>query len=251
MAVLLLPCSCTVKENRSDCPCDILILPAEKLESRGNVVVSLVQDGIVVGQEMLEGEEFEAGKCIMTVSRKPTTVTVFSGITSMSLQGGRKLHVRTEQQCDELFSCSSDTHLTGDSHECPIYLHKNFARLYLTVLNLRNNQELCLNGTVCGYDLLDAAPCEGDFNILPESGDAAHGCCIRLPRQTDESLVMNVMSSGTVVKTVPLAALISATGYSFEDEDLMDIVMTVDLEKSYAAVSVEGWDTITIPLIQY
>ena len=251
LVVILLPCSCTVKENRSDCPCDLLVLPAEKLESEGSVVVSLVQDGAVVGQEMLGREDFEAGKCLMTVNRRPTTVTVFSGITSMSLQGGRKLSIRSAQQCDELFTSTSDAKPSGDSFECQVCLHKNFARLFLTVLNLRNGMDMRITGTVSGYDILDTEPCEGDFNIPAERGDAARGCCIRLPRQTDESLALEVSVRGVTVKTVPLGSIIAATGYSFKDEDLMDIVMTVDLEKSYASVTVGDWDSITIPLIVY
>ena len=34
-------------------------------------------------------------------------------------------------------------------------------------------------------------------------------------------------------------------------EDLRDISMTVDLEKSYAALTIEGWGQETIPIIEY
>ena len=251
LTVLALLLSCSVKENRSHCPCDLLVRPGEKLESEGSVVVSIVQDGLVVGQEMLSREEFEAGKCVMTVDRVPATVTVFSGITTMSLQKGVQLGIRTEQQCDELFSCSISADLNAESYECPVSLHKNFARLYLTVLNLRNGMDLCVSGTVGGYNLLDAAPCEGDFIIPTENSDAARGCCIRLPRQLDDSLALEITMEGELVRSVPLGALIASTGYSYSDEDLMDIAMTVDLDKSYASLSVEGWEKVTIPFIEF
>ncbi len=251
LLLTVLTSSCTVKENRSDCPCDLLVRPAEKLESEGSVVVSIVQDGKVVKQEMLDREDFEDGKCRLEVSRRPTTVTVFTGITSMNLKGGSKLDISSEHQCDELFSCSENANPAGESCDCSISLHKNFARLYLTVLNLKKGMDLSVSGTVAGYYLMDAAPCKGDFNILTENADAARGCCIRLPRQLDESLSMVISRDGECLRNIPLGTLIASTGYSFQDEDLMDIAMTLDLEKSYASVNIEGWDKVTIPIIEF
>lgn len=251
LALCLLPCACTVKENRSICPCDLLILPEGPVETAGSVLVSIVQDGTLVGQEMLSREEFEAGGCRITVNRGPTKVTVFTGITSMNLLQGRKLDIRSEHQCDELFSCSDDAELDGDNYEYPVSLHKNFARLYLTVLNIREGMNICVNGSVSGYDLLNASPCEGCFSCPTENVDAAQGCCIRLPRQKDDSLVLDIEQEGETVRSVPLGALIESTGYSFEDEDLMDIAMTVDLEKSYASLSVLGWKSVTFPKIEF
>ncbi len=247
----LLLCSCTVKENRSVCPCDLLVRPAKALLSDGSVVVSVVQDGAVVKQEMLSREEFEAGECKITVSRKPAVVTVFSGITSMNLLRGRTLDIGYEQECDELFSSSSNAELSGDSFEYPVSLHKNFARLYLTVLNPVPGSQMSVSGTVAGYDLLDAAPREGDFIRAAGEPEVAQGCCIRLPRQLDNSLSLNVVFEGETIRRVPLGSLIAASGYSFADEDLKDITMTVDIEKSYAKVSVADWSNEEIPLIDF
>ena len=251
MVALLLPCACTVKENRSGCPCDLLIRPTEKLKTEGSVVVSLVQDGTVVKQEMLSREDFESGNCMITVSRKPTMITVFTGITSMNLLKGRKLDIKTENQCDELFSSSTSTDLTGESMEYRVSLHKNFARLLLTVYNLKEGMTLGISGKVSGYDLLDAAPYEGTFNCLPEGDKGSMDYCIRLPRQLDDDLSLNVVAGGEKVRSIALGALIASSGYSFKDEDLKDISMTVDLEKSYASLIIEGWDQETIPLIEY
>lgn len=251
LIAILLPCACSVKENRSGCPCDLLIRPTEKLKTEGSVVVSIVQEGTVVKQEMLSREEFEAGSCVIKVNRNPTTVTVFSGITSMNLVQGRKLDIKAEHQCDEIFSCSTSADLDKEKMEYTVSLHKNFARLFLTVLNLREGMDLSISGKVSGYDLLDAAPCSGHFKCLPDGNEESKAWCIRLPRQLDDDLSLDVIIDGETVRTIALGALISATGYSFKDEDLMDITMTVDLDKSYALFGVEGWAPVTFPLIEY
>lgn len=214
-------------------------------------MVSLVQDGTVVKQEMLGREDFESGNCMITVSRKPTMITVFTGITSMNLLEGRKLDIKSENQCDELFSSSSTADLTGESMEYLVSLHKNFARLFLTVYNLKEGMTLGISGKVSGYNLLDAAPYEGAFNCLPEGDKDTRDYCIRLPRQLDDDLFLNVMTGGETVRSIALGSLIASSGYSFKDEDLRDITLTVDLEKSYAALMIEGWDQEEIPLIEY
>ena len=45
--------------------------------------------------------------------------------------------------------------------------------------------------------------------------------------------------------------MIEATGYRYDDEDLLDIYLTVDLTKSFVLVTVSGWETETYPIIEY
>ena len=141
--------------------------------------------------------------------------------------------------------------LQADYCECPVTLHKNFARLNLVVKNLHEGMELYISGSVSGYDLMDTAPYQGAFNCLPEGSEMEQEYNIRLPRQLDNGLLLNVIQNGEEVQAVPIGALIAASGYSFEEEDLRDITMIIDLDKSYICVSVEGWDAVTFPTIEF
>lgn len=240
--------SCSVKENRSACPCELIVRPEEALKTDGNVLVSVVQDGEVVKQGMLSGEDFESGKCRMLVKRRPSVVTVFTGITSMSPLPGEKLDIRYDNECDEVYSCSQQKELDGDICDCPLSLHKNFARLNLTILNLPENSGLCVSGTVRGYDLMYAAPYEGVFNCYPVLAEGTNDCCIRLPRQVDDKLTLSIVNEGEVLRTVLMGRMIVATGYSFEDEDLLDIYMTLDMEKAQALLGLEDWEQVIFQL---
>ena len=57
---VLLLCSCTVKENRSFCPCELLVYSEEPLKTDGSVLVSVIQDGEVVKQGMMSRDDFES-----------------------------------------------------------------------------------------------------------------------------------------------------------------------------------------------
>jgi len=249
--LLLLLSACSVKEDRGLCPCELRVAGSEPLRTEGGVLVSVIQDGTVVKQGMLGREEFDGGKCVLTVPRKPSVVTVFSGITDMNTAGGRQLDIISGYECDELYSCSTFASLTGDEAECVVTPHKNFARLDLAVTGLPDAALMRIVGKVHGYDLLSLDPCEGSFGCGPRDGGSRTHWYLRLPRQLDDSLELEVLFGDSAVRKVPLGAIIAAGGYRYDDEDLLDISVTVDLSKSEALVHLSDWEEGEYSTIEY
>lgn len=238
--LVLALCSCSVKEDRSVCPCELSIRPAEPLRTEGNVLVSVIQEGSVVKQGMLTRQDFESGKCRMTVPRKLSVLTVFTGITDMDAQGGRLLGIRSLHDCDEVYSCMEPADLDREQYDCTVLLHKNFARLDLLVLGMPDGGELSVKGSVDGYDLVNLDPNRGAFACAPCEGLGMWS--LRLPRQTDDSLLLEIAFSGVTVYTVPVGKLIAASGYSYDEEDLRDMSVTVDLSGRDAMIRIAGWE---------
>ena len=239
---LLLLCACSVKEDRGLCPCELRIAGSEPLKTEGGVLVSVIQDGTVVKQGMLGREDFDGGKCVLTVPRKPSVITVFTGITEMNASGGRQLDILSGYECDELYSCSAFAELGGDDADCVVTPHKNFARLDLAVIGLPDSALMRIEGKVHGYDLVSLDPCEGSFGCGPRDGGAGTHWFLRLPRQIDDSLALELLVGGAVVRSIPLGSIIASGGYRYDDEDLLDIAVTVDLTKSEAIVHLSDWE---------
>lgn len=236
-------CACSVKENRSVCPCELTVRSAEALSSKGNVLVSVIQDGVVVKQGMMSRDDFERDGCILTVPRKPSTVTVFTGITEMNTVSGRTLGIREDNQCDELYSGSAEVLPLADTCLCTVFPHKNYASLFLEVIGMPKGGTVKVVGKVRGYDLMDLSPSGGYFAFAPdESADGLFKCVLRLPRQVDDSLVLEVLRDGEVIQTIEAGKLILESGYSFEEENLPDIMLTVDLTRSAAIIRVADWE---------
>lgn len=233
-------CSCSVKEDRSACPCELSIRPSEPLRTEGGVIVSVIQDGSVVKQGMLTRQDFESGRCRMTVPRRESVLTVFTGITDMDAEGGRLLGIRSLHECDEVYSCLEPADLDREQYDCTVVLHKNFARLDLLVLGMPEGGEPRVRGSVNGYDLLNLDPCRGAFACVP--GEGLGMWSLRLPRQTDDSLLMDIVTDGRSIGTVPVGKLIAASGYSFQKEDLDDLSLTVDLSSRDAMIQIAGWE---------
>ena len=250
IAALLL-CSCSVKENRGACPCELLVRSDTPLKTDGNVLVSVIQNGTVVKQGMMSREDFDAGQCRLMVPREPSTVTVFTGITGMNTVEGKRLDIRRENQCDEIYTDSAFEELAGDSHECLLNLHKNFARLSIVTIGLPDDAEVSIAGSVQGYDLYSTDPCEGRFDCTPDYSGSVEGYKVRLPRQLDDGLSMNVIYGERSFRTLPIGRMIAATGYSYEDPDLLDISITVDFSGSYVLVNIADWETVRYPIIEF
>lgn len=245
--LLLLPlCSCSVKENRGLCPCELTVRSAEPLKTDGDVLVSVIQGGAVVKQGMMSREDFESGNCVLTVPRRPSTVTVFTGITGMNTVSGRRLDILSEHECDELYSCSVNAELASDTFDCVVTPHKNYARMHLTVIGMPENSDLLVTGSVRGYDLMDLDPYEGLFICGPRTEQKGEMWQMRLPRQLDDSLGLDILDAdGGQIRNIGLGRLIAESGYSYDDQDLLDISVTVDLTLSSALVQVSGWESAT------
>ena len=242
---------CSVKEDRSVCPCSIAVRSSVPLATEGSVLVSVIQEGSVVKQGMMSREDFEREGCTLTVPRKPSTVTVFTGITQMDTDGGRRLDIKAENQCDELFSASESLVPDADSCSVSVTPHKNYAQLKLIVTGMPSGGRVRIVGTVGGYDLLSLDPCEGLFIHDPECGGSGFEWNLRLPRQTDDSLSLEIISGGKTIQTVPAGRLIAESGYSFDVPDLPDITLTVDLSRSSAFVQIADWEGVEFTIVDY
>lgn len=248
---VLVLCSCSVKEDRSVCPCELVVRCEDALKTEGSVLVSVVQDHAVVKQGMLSREDFEAGLCSLTVPRRPSLVTVFTGITEMDLKDGRWLEILYENQCDELYSCGENADLRGERYECVVSLHKNFVRLFLTIIGMPEGASASVTGPVRGYDLTDQSPVSGTFSCSSFMADAGNEYCVRLPRQVDDELSLNIYQPGKPDMLVALGQMIAESGYSYDDPDLQDIAVTVDLSSSKVMIAVADWETEEYNIIEY
>lgn len=248
---ILLTYACSVKEDRSACPCELVVRSEEALKTEGSVLVSVVQDNAVVKQGMMSREDFEAGLCRMTVPRKPSTVTVFSGIKDMNALEGRWLDIMFEHECDELYSCMEFAQLAGESYDCVVTTHKNFVRLFITIIGMPPDASASVRGTVRGYDLKDHTPFHGNFSCPVPAAGQGDESCVRLPRQTDAGLMLDILQPGKPARQIPIGDMISESGYSYDDPDLLDIAITVDLSKSNVAVTVSDWTIEGYKMIEY
>lgn len=240
MTAGVLLCSCSVKEDRTPCPCwlDVFFdaFPKEGVSLAGYGSQRIFSDEL--DEKPYTGyREYEVQRTFISVS----AYRMLEGIDGRS---GSAL-IEKGNQADSLYAHLSSVNCTGEFAVDTVRLHKQFATVYLTFENTEGitvSYTPVITGNVCGMDLKTLRPLEGEFEYEPsEAGPLFY--TFRIPRQKDSSLQMELYDSndGSFIDTVDLGRLIVNSGYDWNARDLKDIVVTVDFAKVEMEIHVSEW----------
>jgi len=214
--------SCSIKEDRSDCPC-YLTVDAERAVSVDGWFGTRSLFNVIGG----------------FVDRQ-----VPRGIVDIVASHGR-FSVPEGQQMDSLFARRIPVETDGESAYARVTLCKNFATIELDFKDEdegRTVYDLLATGTVSGVDARTLEPVEGPFSCVPEPVTDGRGYAFRVPRQKDESLRLELSYNGSPVETIDLGYLIAKTGFDWKAESLGDIAVLCDLPAHTFTITVKDWD---------
>ena len=214
--------SCSIKEDRSDCPC-YLTVDAERAVSVDGWFGTRSLFNVIGG----------------FVDRQ-----VPRGIVDIVASHGR-FSVPEGQQMDSLFARRIPVDTDGESAFARVTLCKNFATIELDFKDEddgRTVYDLLATGTVSGADARTLEPVKGPFSCVPEPVTDGRGYAFRVPRQKDESLRLELSNNGSPVETIDLGYLIAKTGFDWKAESLGDIAILCDLPAHTFTITVKDWD---------
>ena len=101
---------------------------------------------------------------------------------------------------------------------------------------------LTVKGNICGYSP-DRSVVEGDFSFTFVPASDGTGS-VRVPRQTDDSLILQIRDGNRVLREFALGEYVAESGYDWEAENLSDVEIAIDYANSNITVKVEGWSDI-------
>ena len=214
--------SCSVKEDRGDCPC-YLTVDAERTVS---------VDG------------WFGTRSLFNVNGGFVDRQVPRGIVDIVASHGR-FSVPEGQQMDSLFARRIPVDTDGESAYARVTLCKNFATIELDFKDEddgRTDYDLLATGTISGVDARSLNPVEGSFSFVPEPNTDGRGYAFRVPRQKDETLKLLLSKDGNTVETIDLGHLIAKTGFDWKAESLGDIAILCDLPAHTFTITVKEWE---------
>lgn len=230
--VLRLATGCSVKEDRSPCPC-LLRLHLEE-EIKDSICVRILRDNVENAPRVLPTEAF-VPFLETEVRRGVNRITACRrGETSFSIHPGN--------QADSLYAYAESLDCTGEEADATIVLRKQFATLHIRIEGGITAEALVVKGRIAGLDPERLEPVEGEFSFTPSPLPDGSFLC-RLPRQKDNSLSMEmaVTGSGRGPESFPLGDYIWSSGYDWNDEDLKDIFIRMNPAKAEMSVSTQNW----------
>ena len=229
--LLLLP-SCSIKENRAECPC------ALTLELTGLPVRPVVLG--VAGEGFSFTEVIHADTVLV--------VPVPKGDLAVSAVGGAlaeedgSVRIPEGEEAPPLYLFHADVSTGDEQLVLPVLLHKQFCTLELLFKappGYGPPFEVAIEDFYGGWQP-DGSPLPGPFSrrLLPGSDGRA---VLRLPRQGDDSLLMHIVFSDQVVRTFALGSYIAASGFDWSAPDLDDLTLHVDISVTSVTISTDLW----------
>ena len=224
--------SCSVKENRSACPCTLL------LEMYDLPVTPVVLN--------VEGEGYAHTQIVHADT--VLALAVPKGVMSVSAVGGTLpdgdgcVRIPEGEQAPRLMLFHADVPTETEQVTLPVLLRKQFCSLELVFSGppgFGPPFEVEVEGTVDGW-FRDGRPSSGAFSFRLSPGEDGR-CTVRLPRQEDDSLLMHVVFADEVIRTFALGTYIAASGYDWSAPDLDDVTLHVDISFTSVTLSTDLW----------
>lgn len=248
IALCVLFCSCTVLEDRGPCPCHLNIYLGNSAEHTDKLSVSgWSTDSKRLFYDKINPAEFP-DYYTKKVQKGYITVSAFCGNVTTVLKNDMLL-IPSGKQGDRIWAYSGDpVNAEGETAEDHIVLHKQYADIHIRINDLQEREEVLVLraiGNTEGISVLSLRPEKGRFSCFVEKNGDGHWI-LTVPRQYDSSLKLELLLNGLLKRTVPIGELIKNSGYSWSEEDLADIYISISpFNKSNIEISIKGWDIET------
>lgn len=248
---------CSVKENRSDCPCILTI------DMTGNFARSFPEGFEAVPLEVscffnTDRDAYDSldirtcGPMVEEfVTRGEVSVTgIFIPNRGIYKVHSDEIFLNQGNQADSIYAFNAKVNSASDEAYLDPIVRKQFSTIYIECPSMAeaSGVEWDVIGYVGGISLKDLSPLSGRFTYRILSPLSPGVWSFRMPRQRQADMIMNLVSADEQNKlpSIELGRLIEQTGYNFADEDMKDVHITIDIKKSTATLIVEGWDEVFV-----
>lgn len=214
--------SCSVKEDRSDCPCWITVIADKAISLSAWYGNQRILDNHGGGLE---------------------DHTVPRGIVDLVASYG-SFTVPEGEQMTELFAQLQHLNTNGETALIGIELQKQFATVYMDLKDEddgRTGYDIQIYGNYIGADVRTLTPVEGNFRCIPEEAPE-RGYMFRVPRQKDDSLSAVLSYNGNAVETIPVGELIRKAGFDWTSQSLGDVSILADLPAHTFTITIMEWE---------
>ena len=177
--------ACSVKEDRSACPCYASVLVEDFLRAGFSDALLSFSSDRLVHRESIRLAEFEDDAYVASLERRTNRASLIAGMTRMRIRGDSLL-VPYGHQSDPIWLYSEKFFCDGDSYTVTARPHKQFCRLEILLKGLSAEERTACTFRVkagfCGLDLYSRRALEGEFCAEAIRGlDGAFS--LLLPRQ--------------------------------------------------------------------
>ncbi len=243
LPALLIMSSCSVKEDRSPCPCWLTVISSDMPRVSGKAALTLWSGGSGIVSEDISGGEDSPVEREYTVPRGTVTISVRSGLLSGWESEGRVVFA-DGQQADTLWAHASAVDCRGEEARDTVRMRRQFARVTLRPRegswSASGVRSMAVSTSCGGLDLRTLGPLDGGWGMPLSIADDTEAVFF-VPRLLPEGRFTLLTDIGGGTEERDLQAVLRQTGYDWGKADLDDITLTLDGSLCVVEVTVEPW----------
>lgn len=239
-------CSCTVKEERSGCPCyltlDLNYVDEGVLRKGGNgelgaAITTQAGDylpmGVVTFDHLDKDWEYP-------VPRENVWVCVWSEPEGVV---GANVSIPVGEECPQVWLSLGVVDCAAEEKRDTVILHKKWCAINVTLSSAGSemSRSVEVSSSSCGYDSR-GFPKTGEFLCKPVV--SGNKCSFRVPQQCANDLAIKIVSSSgtqvTSMRTFQIGEYLEGSGYDWQADDLADVDVSIDYVTSSLQLSFSG-----------
>ena len=231
---------CSIKENRTVCPCRLILdISSVSMEEMAPVTLSVLSETGYVYHETFSDSDSPRDR-VIDVPRTELSVMAWSGYKDLMTDDG--LVIPEGQDCPPVYIHSSKVSASGELVRDTVCLRKNHCMLNISFKDTDMPYGLILKGNVSGYDR-EGQPTAGEFHVpLTVQTTSVSSIEVCLPRQIGNDLYMDVSDGEGKYRTFHLSEYMAAAGYDWTEPDLKDLDLLLDYTLTSITMMIQGWD---------
>lgn len=234
--------SCSVKEDRSGCPCwaDVLF--------KGDYCTPVTARFVDVQTGKLT-REFHSivpdpdGRMYLSegeVPRLEHEIIAFCGSGNVMVDD--MITVPKGHEIDSVSSGCASLDTRAESAEAVVVMNRQYAGITVKVAGADDSSypySFRVIGNTCGITIPEGLPVPGPFDYYPR---LEHGrFTVNVPRQGDDSLELVVIEGLFEIDRIPLGRMILDGGYDWKKASLDRISVEIDYSRTSCTVLLSGW----------
>lgn len=231
--------ACSIREDRSSCPCR-LELDLQAFAAFSPNVTVVIWEGPSAGRDTPGTDK----PFIRELSKGFFDASVWTGAKSGSLTGSR-LELPMEVPPDSLRLHRIRLDCRGETCRIRANPFRQYARITLNVVMKAGETYPCrirVESDYQGLDLRDLHPIPGRHAFSVNSQEEGHFIFDLLRHGTDTNIRLEVWKEEALIASLPFAEWLRAVGYDWEALDLIPVNLSLDYEHRTIRVSIAGWE---------
>lgn len=242
LSALLIASSCSVKEDRQPCPCWFEVDMGTCSKHADNVALKGWCSGntvIDISVPKVNFDEIHRFK----VPRGTVNYCAMAGMRK-SVLSSWTLTIPEGEQADKIFGYFAKVDTDREDAYDKVNLRKEYCKTTLRFTNRDEDNphqmDVRIRGNWNGLELESYSPQKGPFSYAPEpEPDGSYE--FNLPRQGDDSVLVDIFLDGRLMETYPLGEHIEESGYDWSQPALDDILVEIDLQDVTITISILPW----------